>query len=59
MDVTGLSAATVQTILSEIGTNMSRFPTVKHVASWLGLAPHTDISGGQVILPPCTGRPPR
>lgn len=47
--VTGLSASTVQTILSEIGTDMSRFPTVKHFASWLGLAPHNDISGGKVL----------
>jgi transposase len=47
--VTGLSASTVQTILSEIGTDMRRFPTVKHFASWLGLAPHNDISGGKVL----------
>ena len=47
--VTGLSAATVQTIISEIGTDVSRFPTVKHFCSWLGLAPHNDISGGKVL----------
>jgi len=47
--VTGLSAASVQTIISEIGTDMSKFPTVKHFGSWLGLAPHTDISGGKVL----------
>jgi transposase len=47
--VTGLSASSVQTILAEIGTDMSRFPTVKHFASWLGLAPHNDISGGKVL----------
>lgn len=34
--VTGLSATTVQTIFSEIGTDMSRFPTVKQFCSWLG-----------------------
>ena len=45
--VMGLSAVTVQTILSEIGTDMERFPTVKHFCSWLGLAPHNDISGGK------------
>jgi transposase len=28
---------------------MSRFPTVKHFCSWLGLAPHNDISGGKVL----------
>jgi len=47
--VDGLSAALVQTILSEIGTDMSHWPTVKHFASWLGLAPHNAISGGKVL----------
>lgn len=47
--VMGLSASSVQTIITEIGTDMSRFPTVKHFCSWLGLAPHNDISGGKVL----------
>jgi transposase len=47
--VMGLSASGVQTILSEIGTDMSRFPTVKHFCAWLGLAPRNDISGGKVL----------
>jgi transposase len=47
--VMGLRAITVQTIISEIGTDMERFPTVKHFCSWLGLAPHNDISGGKVL----------
>jgi transposase len=47
--VTGLSALTVQTILSEIGTDMSRFPTLKQFCSWLGLVPRNDISGGKVL----------
>jgi transposase len=47
--VMGLSAITVQTIISEIGTDMERFPSVKHFCSWLGLAPHNDISGGKVL----------
>src|SRR4051794_26807328 len=47
--VMGLSAITVQTIISEIGTDMERFPTVKHFCSWLGLAPHNDKSGGKVL----------
>ncbi len=49
VEVTGLSASSVQTILAEIGTDMTRFPTVKHFGSWLGLAPHNDISGGKVL----------
>ena len=47
--VMGLSAVTVQTIVSEVGTDMERFATVKHFCSWLGLAPHNDISGGRVL----------
>jgi transposase len=45
----GIGTALAQTILSEIGTDMSRWPTAKHFASWLGLAPHNDISGGKVL----------
>ena len=47
--ISGLNASTVQTILSEIGTDMTRWPTAKHFCSWLGLAPHNDISGGKVL----------
>jgi len=47
--VMGLSAITVQTIISEVGTDMERFPTVKHFCSWLGLAPRNHISGGKVL----------
>ncbi len=47
--ITGLQESTVQTIITEIGTDMSRWPTVKHFCSWLGLAPHNDISGGKVL----------
>lgn len=47
--VMGLSATNVQTIIAEIGTDMSRFPTVKHFCAWLGLAPRTAISGGRVL----------
>jgi len=47
--VLGLAASSVQTILTEIGTDMERFPTVKHFCSWLGLAPRNDISGGKVL----------
>jgi transposase len=47
--VEGLDVASVQTILSEVGTDMSRWTTAKHFASWLGLCPHNDITGGKVI----------
>lgn len=47
--VTGLNTSLAQTILAEVGTDMSPWPSVKHYASWLGLAPHNDISGGKVL----------
>ena len=47
--VDGLSGSLAQTILAEIGTDMSAWPTVKHFTSWLSLAPHNDISGGVVL----------
>ena len=47
--VDGISASLAQIILTEVGTDMSRWFSVKHLASWLGLAPHNDISGGKVL----------
>jgi hypothetical protein len=46
--VAGLHASTVQTVLAETGTDMSKWPTDKHFCSWLGLTPHNDITGGKV-----------
>jgi transposase len=45
----GIGPIIAQTILSEIGTDMSKWATAKQFASWLGLAPHNDISGGKVL----------
>ncbi len=47
--ITGLSADTLLTIYSEVGGDMSRWPTEKHFASWLCLCPGTKISGGKVL----------
>ena len=46
--IDGLDALTVQTILSEVGLNPKRFPTVKHFTSWLGLCPGQKVTGGKV-----------
>ncbi len=45
----GLGLDSVMKILSEIGTDLSRFANVKHFCSWLGLCPATKISGGKVL----------
>jgi transposase len=47
--INGLGAAAVMKILSEIGTDLSRFANVKHFCSWVGLCPGTKISGGKVL----------
>lgn len=46
--VHGIDALTAQVLLSEIGTDMSRWPTVKHFTSWLCLCPQNKITGGKV-----------
>jgi transposase len=47
--INGINVLTAQTIISEIGVDMSKFPTAKHFSSWLGLAPNNKISGGKVL----------
>jgi transposase len=47
--INGIDVSTAMTIISEIGTDMSRFPSDKHFASWLGLCPGTRISGGKTL----------
>ena len=47
--VPGFQALTIHTILSEVGLDMSKWPTDKHFASWLGLCPDNRISGGKVL----------
>lgn len=47
--IPGLNENLLQKILSEVGLDMTRFPTVKEFCSWLGLAPHNAISGGRVL----------
>jgi len=47
--VVGIGPSVAQTILAEIGTDMSRWSTEKHFASWCGVASHNDISGSKVL----------
>jgi transposase len=47
--IPGLGALSVQTLISEIGTNVSKWPDDKHFASWLGLSPANRITGGKVL----------
>jgi transposase len=45
----GLEEATALVILSEIGTEMSRWPSGKHFCRWWGLGPPHKVSGGKVL----------
>jgi transposase len=47
--VHGISDSLAQTMLAEMGTDMSTWPDDKHCCSWLGLAPKNDLSGGTVL----------
>lgn len=47
--INGLGLTVVMKILAELGPDLSRFETVKHFCSWLGLCPGTKISGGKVL----------
>jgi transposase len=44
----GFDVLTVQTIISEIGLDATKWPTEKHFSSWLGLCPNNKITGGRV-----------
>ena len=45
--VEGLEATTVLKVISEIGTDMTRWRTVKNFTSWLGLCPGSKVTGGK------------
>ena len=47
--IDGVEAYTALKVISETGTDMSRWPTAKHFASWLGLSPNNRVSGGRVM----------
>jgi transposase len=48
-EVFGISEISALTIMSEVGTDMSKWKTEHHFTSWLGIAPNTKKSAGKVI----------
>lgn len=57
--IPGIGASTALTIVSEIGLDMSRWPSAKAFASWLCLCPGNKISGGKRLsgkTKPCKNR---
>lgn len=43
----GISETTARVLIAEIGTDMTRFPSVGHLISWAGLCPRLDESAGK------------
>ena len=47
--IDGVDGFTALKVVSETGTDMTKWPSAKHFASWLGLSPDNRITGGRVI----------
>ena len=47
--IDGVDAYTALKVVSEIGTDMTKWTSAKHFASWLGLSPNNRITGGKVM----------
>ena len=47
--IDGVDGFTALKVISEVGTDMTKWPSAKHFASWLGLSPHNRITGGRVM----------
>ena len=44
----GFDVLTVQSVISEVGLDVTKWPTEKHFSSWLGLCPNNKVTGGRV-----------
>lgn len=47
--VNGFDVLVLQRIISEVGLDMSKWPTIKNFTSWLALSPNNKISGGKKL----------
>jgi transposase len=46
--IEGIDAVHALTLVGELGSDFSKWPTVKHFTSWLGLCPNLKKTGGKV-----------
>ena len=47
--IDGINDTTAHVYFSEVGPDVSKFPTANHFCSWLGLCPQNKISGGRIL----------
>jgi transposase len=47
--IDGIKTMTVQTIITEAGLDMGKWPTENHFVSWIGFAPRNEVSSGKVL----------
>jgi transposase len=47
LTIPGIQRRTAETVIAEIGTDMTRFPSSRHLASWAGLCPGNNESAGK------------
>jgi transposase len=47
--IDGINVLTAQTLIAEVGADMSHFPTEAHFVSFLDVSPKNKISGGKVV----------
>lgn len=46
-EIPGVNRETIENVVAEIGADMSQFPTAGHLASWTGICPGNEQSGGK------------
>lgn len=48
-EIDGINEVSTLELISEIGTDMTKWETGKHLVAWFNLAPNTKITGGKII----------
>jgi len=47
--IPGMNCRTIENVVAEIGTDMSRFPDAEHLSSWAGMCPGNEESAGKRV----------